>query len=455
MAIGKPGSVATVEPALVDFGSMTERNIDKIKAEEEAKKQAKAKEEQAKRDAVKDIGIPDKLSFTNISEVDKSLQGTFKREWKRATEAKMGGDDRTLYDAVGTMNTLISYADQIKDTPGKIAERVEKDKTLDEDIVDIYLRDFNSLRENGYQVNTDDPRNMTISLINENGELMNEQPLTEFIETRKVLPRKINLIDETKKVLSTIKPSVSESGSYTLNTKITDINSKESKPQVESIKSNVDLWISNNDFMWSWYKKEMAKDSKLPLKTTKWTQEEKDKAREFYTKTVIDSYNEEVEKGFGSTGGGGGSGPKQTPSIPSIVEPVTTGTVGFNNDVDKLFREGGYSRPVFKGDKGNVKVSGLDLTNVMVNKQGNIVFVLEQPVGSSVGAGGASESNREAGNTYITASDKGFRVAREKVKNYLGIKTDTELASWVSGGELKFNSNNNNNNISEAQQRGL
>jgi hypothetical protein len=92
----------------------------------------------------------------------------------------------------------------------------------------------------------------------------------------------------------------------------------------------------------------------------------------------------------------------------------------------------------------------------MVNKNGNIVFVLEQPIGSSTGLGGASESNKEAGNTYITASDKGFRIAREKVKNLLGLKTDKELASWVSGGELKFNSNNNNNNNrSEAQQRGL
>jgi phage-related protein len=253
MAIGRVGSFATVEPALVDFGSMAERNIDKIKAEEEAKKVAQAKKEQEDKDRLKDINIPEKLGFTNISEVDKSLQGTFKKKWEVATEAKMSGDERTLYEAVGTMNTLISYADQIKDTPGKIAERVEKDKTLDEDIIDIYLRDFNSLRENGYQVNTDDPRNMTISLINEKGELMNEQPLTEFIETRKVLPRKINLIDETKKVLSTIKPSVSESGSYALNTKITDINSKESKPQVEAIKENVNLWVSNNDGKYTFF----------------------------------------------------------------------------------------------------------------------------------------------------------------------------------------------------------
>ena len=447
MAIGKPGSVATVEPALVDFGSMAERNIDKIKAEEEAKKVAKAKEAQAKRDAVKDIGIPDKLSFTNISEVDKSLQGTFKKKWEVATEAKMSGDERTLYEAVGTMNTLISYADQIKDTPGKIAERVEKDKTLDEDIVDIYLRDFNSLRENGYQVNTDDPRNMTISLINENGELMNEQPLTEFIETRKVLPRKINLIDETKKVLSTIKPSVSESGSYTLNTKITDINSKESKPQVESIKSNVDLWISNNDFMWSWYKKEMAKDPKLPLKTTKWTQEEKDKAREFYTKTVIDSYNDEVEKGFGSPGGGsGGDKEKFTYGI-----PVTLGSKVEDNAVSALTKKPGglKGRAVFYGSNEGVEMGGKKATHIYATTGDNPSFAFQILDPTRAGYGGTSGSI--PGYFWIKPDDEGYSAFVTSAKSYFKVDDEKILAKILRGDKIE----EGNNNRTEAQERGL
>jgi len=445
MAIGRVGSFATVEPALVDFGSMAERNIDKIKAEEQAKAAAKAKEEQAKRDAVKDIGIPDKLSFTNISEVDKSLQGTFKREWKRATEAKMGGDDRTLYDAVGTMNTLISYADQIKDTPGKIAERVEKDKTLDEDIIDIYLRDFNSLRENGYQVNTDDPRNMTISLINEKGELMNEQPLTEFIETRKVLPRKINLIDETKKVLSTIKPSVSESGSYALTTKITDINSKESKPQVEAIKENVNLWVSNNDFMWSWYKKEMAKDSKLPLKTTGWTQQEKDKAREFYTKTVIDSYNEEVEKGFGRPGSSGGG--KNGGEISKVV-PFTYKTSPQEQPKMDKFKE---QYPNLLGRKltltggGKMPEIGGDVMSLAFATKGdtpNFVFQLQTPTSYALTAGGASGRGGEPSYTTISPEHPLYGIAVSEAIAYYEVSNEKELQTLLRG-------------ETEANQRGL
>jgi hypothetical protein len=445
MAIGKVGSFATVEPALVDFGSMAERNIDKIKAEEQAKAAAKAKEEQAKRDAVKDIGIPDKLSFTNISEVDKSLQGTFKREWKRATEAKMGGDDRTLYDAVGTMNTLISYADQIKDTPGKIAERVEKDKTLDEDIIDIYLRDFNSLRENGYQVNTDDPRNMTISLINEKGELMNEQPLTEFIETRKVLPRKINLIDETKKVLSTIKPSVSESGSYALNTKITDINSKESKPQVEAIKENVNLWVSNNDFMWSWYKKEMAKDSKLPLKTTGWTQQEKDKAREFYTKTVIDSYNEEVEKGFGSTGGGAGGGKDKV----KLTPVYGLGTTVSNNYVKKLSPDLKGRGVTYGEGMKSFDFGGKTLNFAYATSGDKPEFVFQMSDPSSVGysGSGASAGGKNVGVDYVTTQSTDYSALLNEAKKFFGAKNNKQLASILRGEEYI--------EANEAEERGL
>jgi hypothetical protein len=122
----------------------------------------------------------------------------------------------------------------------------------------------------------------------------------------------------------------------------------------------------------------------------------KKQAEEYYFNTFKDSYNKEVEKGFGSSGGGSGGGPKETPSISSIVEPVVAGTVGFNDSVDKLFRNGGYTRPIFKGDKGNVKVSGLELTTIMVNKKGDLVFMLEQPVGSSTGLGGASESNKDS-----------------------------------------------------------
>jgi hypothetical protein len=454
MAIGRVGSFATVEPALVDFGSMTERNIDKIKAEEEAKKLAKAKEAQAKREALKDYKIPDKLGFTGIAEFDRSAQGTFKNLYTQATEAKLIGDERTLLEATGTMNTLISRYDELKELMPNIAKRIESDKTLDDDAGNDHLRDLTMLRDNDYVINTEDPRNIKIALVGEDGKLQQEQLLDDFLGTFKVIPNKIVLIDETKKVIDTIKPSEIESGSYSVNKKITDINSKESQPQVRAIEKNVDTWVSNDNFMYSWYKTKRAQDKSLPNKTTNWTEDQRKEAKEFYMNSLIESYNKEVEMGFGSTGGSGG-GPKETPSVTAIVEPVVAGTIGFNDSVDKLFRNGGYSRPIFKGDKGNVKVSGLDLTNVMVNKNGNIVFVLEQPIGSSTGLGGASESNKEAGNTYITASDKGFRIAREKVKNLLGLKTDKELASWVSGGELKFNSNNNNNNSSEAEQRGL
>jgi hypothetical protein len=455
MAIGRVGSFATVEPALVDFGSMAERNIDKIKAEEEAKKVAKAKEEQAKRDAVKDIKDPNIQKTIGIGAVDEGISRAMRGEFEKFADYKSIGDADNAGRSARKMNIVAQQSEYLQK---KMADYEAAIKTVDDINPEAYRGVMNfltNLDKDKVKISFegDDP---TISVMNEDGTYPEPSNLVDYVQNVLTPVRNYVEIDDIKKVTDTIKASTTESGSYALNTKITDINSKESAPQVNELRRQAKLRTSLDESMFNWYNNQRAQNNKLPFKVSGWTDEEKKQAEDYYFNTFKDSYNREVEKGFGSPGGGSGGGPKETPSIPSIVEPVVAGTVGFNDSVDKLFRNGGYTRPIFKGDKGNVKISGLELTNIMVNKNGNIVFVLEQPVGSSTGLGGASETNKEGGNTYLTASDKGFRIAREKAKNLLGLKTDKELASWVSGGELKFNSNNNNNNNrSEAQQRGL
>ena len=454
MAIGRVGSFATVEPALVDFGAMAERNIDKIKAEEEAKKLAKAKEEQAKRDAVKDIKDPNIQKLTGIGEVDAGISASIRPEWEKFAYYKSIGDADNAGRSARKINIVASQSEYLQKKMDEYQAAIKTGDDINPEAYRGVMNFLTNLDKDKVKISFegDDP---TISVMNEDGTYPEPSNLVNYIQNVLTPVRNYVEIDDIKKVTDTIKASVTESGSYALNTKITDINSKESAPQVNELRRQAKLRTSLDESMFNWYNNQRAQNNKLPFKVSGWTDEEKKQAEDYYFNTFKDSYNKEVEKGFGSDRGGG-SGPKETPSIPSIVEPVVAGTVGFNDSVDKLFRNGGYTRPIFKGDKGNVKISGLDLTNIMVNKNGDLVFVLEQPTGSSVGLGGASESNKEAGNTYLTISDKGFRIAREKAKNLLGLKTDKQLASWVSGGELKFNSNNNNNNNrSEAQQRGL
>jgi hypothetical protein len=415
---------------------MVERNIDKIKAEEQAKAAAKAAKEKADKDRLKDNKVPEKMPFTGISEADRSLQGTFKRHWKTATEAKMNGDEKSLYESVGIMNTLISYADQIKGTTDGIVERITKDPNLDEDIVNLYQRDFNTLRENGFEINSDDPTNTTISLKNKEGELMYEQPFTEFIESRKVIPRKVDLIDKTKKVLSTIKPSVTKEGSYAINKEIKDINSEESKSQVEAIKANVDTWVSNDDFMWSFYKKEMAKDSKLPLKTTAWTQKEIDNAREFYTEYLIDAYNKEVKAGYGRPGSSGGG--KNGGELSQVV-PFTYLT---NEQQQPTMDQFKAQYPNLLGRKLTLTSGGkmpevggknLSLAFATEGDTPNFVFELQSPVSYGFTGDGGRGGGSEPSKTTVAPGHPLYGNAVSEAIAYYGVSNQKDLQTLLRG----------------------
>ena len=445
MAIGRVGSFATVEPALVDFGSMAERNIDKIKAEEEAKKLAKAKEAQAKREALKDYKIPDKLGFTGIAEFDRSAQGTFKNLYTQAAEAKLIGDERTLLEATGAMNTLISRYDELKELMPSIAERIESDETLDDDAGNDHLRDLTMLRDNNYVINTEDPRNIKIALMGEDGKLQKEQLLDDFLGTFKVIPNKIVLIDETKKVIDTIKPSEIESGSYSVNKKITDINSKESQPQVRAIEKNVDTWVSNDNFMYSWYKTKRAQDKSLPNKTTNWTEDQRKEAKEFYMSSLIDSYNKEVEMGFGSTGGGAGGGKDKV----KLTPVYGLGTTVSNNYVRKLSPDlKGRGIDYSEGKKG-FDFGGKILTFAYATSGDNPEFVFQMADPSNVGysGGGASAGGKKGGIDYVTTQVTDYSALLNEAKRIYGAKNNKQLASILRGEEYI--------EANEAEERGL
>jgi hypothetical protein len=443
MAIGKVGSFATVEPALVDFGAMAERNIDKVKADEDARRAAKAKAEKEKRDSTKDYKIPDQLGFTGIPEVDRSLQGSFRNLYSRASEAKLIGDEKTLMETVGQMNVFIAKYEELKTLMPNIAKRIESDKTLDDDAGNNHLRALTTLNQNGYEVNTDDPQNMKIALKNENGELQNEQTLDEFVSTFKVIPNKIELIDETKKVLNTIKASSIGTGNYYSNKKITDINSEESKSQVEAINNNVEMWISNDNFMYSWYKKEQAKDSKLPHKTTGWTQEQREKAKDFYTKSLIDAYNTDISIGGGrGSSGGGGSDSTLSPVVPYIYETSTQEQPAMDKFKALLPDLKGRQAQPTKSTLAKIAGKSLALAFATPGDDPKFVFQLQDTDRVGFSAGGATGGGSEAAYQEIKPGDPLYGKALSNAMAVFGVSSKKELQTLLRG-------------ETEANQRGL
>jgi len=174
----------------------------------------------------------------------------------------------------------------------------------------------------------------------------------------------------------------------------------------------------------------MAKDSKLPLKTTGWTQQEKDKAREFYTKTVIDSYNDEVEKGFGSTrGGSGGDKEKFTYGV-----PVTLGKKLSDNAVTALsVKPGGLKgRAVFYGSNEGIEMGGKKATHIYATTGDNPRFAFQ--ILDPTTAGYKGTSGKVPGYFWIKPGDPDYDAYVTATKSYFKVD-DRKILSKILRGE--------------------
>jgi len=177
----------------------------------------------------------------------------------------------------------------------------------------------------------------------------------------------------------------------------------------------------------------MAKDSKLPLKTTGWTQQEKDKAREFYTKTVIDSYNEEVEKGFSSTGGSGGPKEKFT-----YGNPVTLGSTSLkDNKVKELaLNPGGLKgRAVFFGSGEGVDMGGKKATHIYATKGDTPSFAFQVQDPTSAGYG--STRGAIPGLFWIKPKDPDYDAYVAAAKSHFKVDDERVLGKILRGEKIE------------------
>jgi hypothetical protein len=446
MAIGKVGSFATVEPALVDFGSMAERNIDKIKAEEEAKKVAKAKEEQAKRDAVKDIKDPNIQKTTGIGEIDAGISASIRPEWEKFAYYKSIGDADNAGRSARKINIVASQSEYLQKAMSDYQAAIKTGDDINPEAYRGVMNFLTNLDKDKVKISFegDDP---TISVMNEDGTYPEPSNLVNYVQNVLTPVRNYVEIDDIKKVTDTIKASVTESGSYALNTKITDINSKESAPQVNELRRQAKLRTSLDESMFNWYNTQRAQNNKLPFKVSGWTDEEKKQAEDYYFNTFKDSYNREVEKGFGSPGGGsGGDKEKFTYGI-----PVTLGKKLNDDAVIALsVKPGGLKgRAVFYGSNEGVEMGGKKATHIYATEGDNPSFAFQILDPTSAGYGGTS--GKVPGYFWIKPGDPDYDAYVTATKSYFKVDDRKILSKILRGEKIE----EGNNNRTEAQERGL
>jgi hypothetical protein len=404
MAIGKVGSFATVEPALVDFGSMAERNIDKIKAEEAAKAQANAAVEKAKSEALKDVKDVDAFKSSGVIGYDQTLSGTVNGMYQNFLDAKEAylstGDKSYLLVADKIRNEVNTINNESQALAGVLTKFAELSKTgkINSEIADEKLLELQAVKDEKVKYSFENGKTM-MTFTDEDGNITNKVTASGYVTNMLGdMPESFNLNDSIKSIVETVKASEIEKGGALRRTTTTDINSPESANQRKRLDDAAKYFSQQNNSMASWYqskrKEEKTKGNILPLKTSGWTEDERKEAKDFFYNQMINSYQKKVSieaQQPKESGDGSGSGKK-------VSEPTK-----FNaNKVPDYKKKGAIGRGLsWAGDPKNaptlgsfmidrtvgekttrMQVNNAILKNIFVNEDGNVIIAYDELVGT-------------------------------------------------------------------------
>jgi hypothetical protein len=396
MAIGKVGSFATVEPALVDFGSMAERNIDKIKAEEEAKAAAKAK---AKKEDLKEAGDVDAFKLSGFSGWDDSLGTYVSRLHQLSIDNKelyrQTGDRKYLdnYDRIkNEVNTINNESKAIGDKLKQIADLYSAGK-INKTVYEEKIKEFQSLNEGKAKYAYRDGRTV-IGFPDEEGNIVNESTAFGFVTNlANDMPEPFNINENINTIVEKVKASEIEAGGALYSKTITDIRSPESAPQMRRLEAAAKLFSDQNSSMTEWYllkrDSERAKGNKMPLKTSNWTEDEKKEAKKFFLDQMIDSYQKKVsiQAQQPREGGSGGDKEKLKPTIfnPSAKFDYAPGqgiSYSGNSTDSPVLGSFMVDRTLSDGSKKRIQITNATIKNIFIDKNGNVKMFYDELTGN-------------------------------------------------------------------------
>jgi hypothetical protein len=393
MAIGKVGSFATVEPALVDFGSMVERNIDKIKAEEQAKAQAKAAEKKLNIERAKDLKLPPPFEVTTLNNPDMKFRDMGQGLFNDMTKAKLefeetgSGESKQEFERLNyTYGILANSVKSVADNIPKFSDPVYlKGKNLF--IANERLGLLKELDEEGRM--RVDERDILVKKPDGN-----EFSLASFVPVMMNIPEEYNYPNFIKSIKDNTNTSVTSGGSYSVNFTRENILDPASESQRKYILNAVKAESLNDSALIDYSIKKGLKDEYGLTKTSGFTEEEKEEWANQTYQDIINSFPSKEDKKFGapdrSGASGGGSGDKKTfaPTVFDASKKYTAqGATGrglaWSGDIKESPVLGSFNvQRTSDGKKTNLQITNATLKNLFVNKDGNVIMSYDEQIGN-------------------------------------------------------------------------
>jgi hypothetical protein len=437
MAIGKVGSFATVEPALVDFGAMAERNIDKVKADEAAKAAAKAAEKKAIADRGKDLKLPNPLEVTTLSGADLRYGDMAQGLFNDMTYAKM------LYEQTGSAEAKQSF-ETLNYAYGQLANNVTSLKEAVPKFTDpTFLK--------GKNLGIAQERAEYLQKLNEEGKMrvdgrniLVKRPDGSEFRLESFVPSMMNIPDEYdyQKYVQSIKKntdtSVTSGGSYSMNYTRENILDPASKPQRDYIESAVKSESLNDSALIDYARNKGLKDEYGLTKTSGFTDKERQEWADQTYQDIINSFPSKEDKKFGAPKSDGGGDKEDI--ITGNVVPLGQNVEGDVKAIaSKLKGRAVYSTK----NKSGIPLAGVVVSHIYSTggSDPQIYFQTTDPTTTSFGGSGG----KTPGYQWVTPQSSNYDAYVNDAIKILGVANKSELGKKLRGESQQINTSQYNN----------
>jgi hypothetical protein len=424
MAIGKVGSFATVEPAIVDFGAMAAGTIDKIQAQ----RQTKVKAKDARQKEIEKLGGLGGLKSTNIKGLNQGLEAAYAPMRDEYALARANGDlskMRELQEEVFSMNNVVDNVVKQHDFYLKNEEKFDSTyfsratKVLDN--IDIANMDVERGRDGRVRFTVyGDPEKSEV--------LFDSMTPNEIIDSLKI-PYKFNADAEIKGFVKNYALDDIEelfaSGGLVGTQKEKKL---EDNPRVLSAITSRAAELSNDSTAMAFFGKTIGK---YESDVRGYSTEEKEEAQKFFEKKFKEAYKEEfdlsVQQKRTARAGKAESSPYGTPqsSYEYSSLPTLSGNQKYTSMAIKPIGFGSFS-----------------IKSVVYDPVNNKIYpVVSRPISE-----GATESARGESGSSITAREgatlaeaqpiiqEGERkVYMDMIRKELGLDTEQQLKDILLG----------------------
>jgi hypothetical protein len=423
MAVGKVGSFATVQPAIVDFGGMAQGAFDKMRADEERKRREKEARDEKKRQEIERLGGLGFLKSTNIKGFNQGLEEAFKpmvQEYRLAKEAGDTTKMRELQENIFSMNDIVD----------KVVKQYDFYLKNKDDFDPDYFNRAKSVLDNIDIANMDVKRG-------EDGRVrftVYGDPERKEVLFRDMTP---NEIVDSLKIPYKFDPEVMVKGfvnNYGLNDIESLINSGgiigtvkdislEKTPRVMSaIDKKANEMVNDSNAM-AWFGKSIGK---YEADSMGYSTEEKKEAKEYFTERLKEAYKEKYDLAIQQKRTG--SGRKSDDA--SFGNPQWLSNVGGKENVlfSPIIASGGKKTGIYYS-------ASQDIVGVGMTKDGELYPFVSESIGTSSSVN--SNLNRTKTSSGTSGKVGQYDVIEDSASREAVLQRVAELAGYKTIAEMK------------------